>query len=236
MKDEVNVKDKKWEFDKNVTECFDDMLSRSIPEYETMRYLVQSIGFQYVQDNTSIIDIGCSNGNAIEPFVKKFGAYNKYLCYDVSEPMLEKCREKFERYIKCGILKAENYDLRQGINRGNTSLVLSILTLQFTPIEYRQKIVQSVYDNLNEGGAFILVEKVLGNNYKLDKMFVERYYDIKAEHQYTEEQIKDKRKSLEGVLVPITAKWNEELLKEAGFKNVDCFWRCLNFCGWIDVK
>ena len=49
-------------------------------------------------------------------------------------------------------------------------------------------------------------------------------------------QIADKRKSLEGVLVPITAKWNENLLKECGFKQIDCFWRCLNFAGWVAIK
>lgn len=48
--------------------------------------------------------------------------------------------------------------------------------------------------------------------------------------------LKDKRKSLEGVLVPITAKWNEELLESAGFSQIDCFWRCLNFAGWIAIK
>lgn len=52
----------------------------------------------------------------------------------------------------------------------------------------------------------------------------------------TEEQINAKRKSLEGVLVPITAKWNEDLLKNAGFKSIDCFYRYLNFSGWIAVK
>lgn len=39
-----------------------------------------------------------------------------------------------------------------------------------------------------------------------------------------------KRKSLEGVLVPITSKWNEELLRSCRFR-VELFWRCLNFAG-----
>ncbi|MBQ1659307.1 MAG: tRNA (cmo5U34)-methyltransferase, partial [Clostridia bacterium] len=62
------------------------------------------------------------------------------------------------------------------------------------------------------------------------------YYRIKGEHSYTQEQISAKRKSLEGVLVPITAKWNEQLLGSAGFKKIDCFYRYLNFAGWICIK
>jgi tRNA (cmo5U34)-methyltransferase len=42
--------------------------------------------------------------------------------------------------------------------------------------------------------------------------------------------------SLEGVLVPVTARWNEELLHQEGFASVDCFWRHLNFAGWVAVK
>lgn len=59
---------------------------------------------------------------------------------------------------------------------------------------------------------------------------------MKADNQYTEVQIKAKRKSLEGVLVPITAKWNEDLLHSVGFKHIDCYWRSLNFAGWIAIK
>lgn len=120
--------------------------------------------------------------------------------------------------------------------KAKASLVLSILTLQFTPIEYRQKILNNIYDSLENGGAFILVEKVLGNTDEIDSMLVDEYYKLKKENDYTQEQIQTKRKSLEGVLVPVTAKWNEDLLHNTGFTKVDCFWRCLNFAGWIAIK
>ena len=71
---------------------------------------------------------------------------------------------------------------------------------------------------------------------RLDDLFVSEYYKMKSDHSYTQEQIANKRKSLEGVLVPITAKWNEDMLYTAGFRKVDCFWRKLNFAGWIAVK
>lgn len=42
-----------------------------------------------------------------------------------------------------------------------------------------------------------------------------------------------KRKSLENVLSPLKAEWNEDMLHEAGFEKVDMFWRCLNFVGGL---
>ena len=151
--------------------------------------------------------------------------------------MLQAARERYKGWIDEGFLTVESFDIRNGLPEHlYTSLVLSVLTLQFTPIEYRQKIIQSIYDSLETGGALILVEKVLGCNYSIDEMLVDEYYKIKAENAYTQEQIIAKRTSLEGVLVPITAAWNEDMLKSAGFKSVDCFWRYLNFAGWIAVK
>lgn len=227
----------KWEFDQEVTDCFEEMLERSIPAYSDMRELVTRIGKRYVRHRTSIIDLGCSTGEAINPFIQKFGCQNNYRLYDVSKPMLEKTRNRYAGWIEEGFVDVQELDIRNGLPEHTyASLILSVLTLQFTPIEYRQKIIQSIYDGLEPGGALILVEKVLGSNYALDSMLVDEYYRIKADNAYTQEQISAKRKSLEGVLVPITAKWNEEMLKDAGFRNVDCFWRYLNFAGWVAVK
>lgn len=226
----------KWKFDEEVARCFDEMLSRSIPGYEDMRSLVFDIGRHFVKIGRWIADIGCSNGAAIDPFVHKYGEDVKYFMCDVSQPMLDKCIERFGNSRVDENFCIKNYDITKGLPEIDACLVLSILTLQFTPIEYRQKIVQSIYDRMQKGDAFILVEKVLGNTYELDNLFVDEYYKIKTENAYTQEQIATKRKSLEGVLVPITAKWNENLLKEVGFRQIDCFWRYLNFAGWIAIK
>lgn len=232
MKDNINKIDKKWEFDENVTNVFQDMLSRSIPNYEAMRKLVFSLGKHFIKEKSNIVDMGCSNGLSIEQFVKEC-PNNAYYLYDVSEPMLQACRDKFKDNP---LVFVQNNDLRNGIPTDNIDLALSILTLQFTPIEYRQNILQDVYDKLNKGGAFIIVEKVLGNSAIIDNLLVKEYYSMKQNNGYTQEQIENKRKSLEGVLVPLTSSFNEHLLSQVGFKYVDCFFRFLNFSGWIAIK
>lgn len=226
----------KWQFNEDVTAVFDDMLSRSIPDYQGMRNFCEAIGANFITPETEIVDIGCSLGRAVEGLVSRFSETNTFALYDVSEPMLARCRRRYETLIEQGRVKVENYDLRQGLKNTNCSLVLSILTLQFTPLEYRHKIMQSIYNALNDGGAFIFVEKVLGNTSMLDSVLVKEYYKLKSSNLYTQEQIESKRKSLEGVLVPLTAAWNEDLLRQTGFRQIDCFWRQLNFAAWIAIK
>lgn len=221
----------KWEFNQEVTACFDDMLNRSIPNYNVMRELIFNLGKNFIDDSSLIIDIGCSNGLSAESFINH--CYANFELLDISEPMLDVCRKKYENKQNVKVLF---HDLRNGLHKNNADLILSVLTIQFTPIEHRQKIVKSVYDSLKHGGCFLFVEKVLGVNDRIDSLLVNEYYSLKKQAGYSLEQIELKRKSLEGVLVPITDTWNKELLKDAGFKSVDCFWRCLNFAGYIAIK
>jgi len=235
QKDEVMPGDK-WEFDGDVAEVFDDMLARSIPQYEVMRQACFDLACRYQQKGTDIVDLGCSRGEAIARLTDKFGAHNHFVGVEVSPAMLEASRARFKGLIDCGVVDIKEHDLREGLPFVRASVILSVLTIQFTPIEYRLKILSDVYESLLPGGVFILVEKVLGASAKLDAVMVDVYYDMKREHGYTEDQIQRKRLSLEGVLVPVTARWNEELLQMVGFQQVDTFWRWMNFAGWLAVK
>jgi tRNA (cmo5U34)-methyltransferase len=222
-----------WTFDESVTEVFDDMLARSIPGYKDMRSLTTQLACHFAKPNTYLVDLGCSRGGALAPIVEQLGSDFKYLGVEVSDPMREAATNRFKNLKQVEIA---NIDLRKKFPKVNASVILSILTLQFIPIEYRQEILVKSFTQLQKGGIFIFVEKILGSDAYLNSLFVERYYNLKGVNGYTEEQINKKRMSLEGILVPVTAKWNEELLREAGFSHVECFWRNLNFAGWIAVK
>lgn len=235
LKDEV-VPEGKWKFDGDVTEAFDDMLERSIPQYEVMRETVAKLAEHFIKPNTAIVDLGCSRGEAMVPLIAKFGAHNRFVGVEVSKPMLETSRKRFEGYINCGVVEILDLDLRNSYPPVHASITLAILTIMFIPIEYRLQVLHSIYESTMYDGALIMVEKVLGNSARLDQIMVDEYLQMKRVKGYTDEQIERKRLSLEGVLVPVTAKWNEELLKMAGFREVDCFWRWCNFAGWVAIK
>lgn len=226
----------KWRFDEEVTRVFDDMLARSIPQYDVMRKAVFDVACRFVQPQTDVVDLGCSRGEAIAPLVDRFGAANRFVGVEVSPPMLEALRERFRHYIHAGVVSIQETNLREDYPAVRASVTLSVLTLQFIPIEYRQRVVRRVFKSTVPGGAFILVEKVLGNTADIDEMMVSLYYQMKRNNGYSQEQIERKRLSLEGVLVPVTARWNEELLRMAGFTQIDCFWRWMNFAGWVAVR
>lgn len=223
----------KWQFDSDVAAVFDDMLARSIPQYDLMRQTCFDIACTYRKPHTDIVDLGCSRGEAMAPLVDKYGANNRFVGVEISTPMLVAARKRFNGLFNVEITEL---DLRSAYPDVSASVTLCILTLQFTPIEYRQRILKDIYDHTMPGGALIMIEKVLGADAEMDRLMVDLYYQLKAGNGYSQEQIERKRLALEGVLVPITARWNEELLRMAGFDSVDCFWRWMNFAGWVAVK
>lgn len=238
MKEDKTIPKGKWEFNQEVTDVFENMLERSIPQYEIMRKSVTNIIKGYTDKNHSgqitILDIGCSEGGAISALVPLY-PNSRFFGIEISDSMLSSAKKKFMYDTNVKIMKK---DLRN-INESeipNSQVILSILTLQFVPIEYRQELLQKLYNAIPGKGIFILVEKVLGNSADINKLLVEQYYNLKAKNGYTLEEIERKKLSLEGVLVPTTAKWNEDLLRQVGFRQVDCFWRWMNFSGWIAIK
>lgn len=229
-----------WEFDEEVAQVFDDMLSRSIPQYEVMREAVTDLAARFlveaepVERNPCVVDLGASRGEAIAPLYDLLRGAAEYHAVEVSVPMLEALRQRWPR----DEVRIHAFDLRGGYPEipGPVDVTLAVLTIQFTPIEHRQRIIYDIWERTRPGGGFIFVEKVLGQSAAIDELMKRLYYDLKGANGYSPEQIERKRLSLEGVLVPVTAKWNEDLLRSAGFRQVDCFWRWQNFAGWLAIK
>lgn len=230
MKKDQTMPEGAWEFDQSVTEAFDDMLTRSIPNIEDMRRGVTALSASFLPKGGVLLDIGCSRGSALahvlemRPDVTAIGV-------EISKPMIAAAQQRFAGNDNVTIIE---HDLRDGLPDVTADVTLSILTLQFTPIEYRQRIMKEIQERTSK--ALLLVEKVLGATAEIDNAMVKAYYDMKRSHGYSDEAIERKRLSLEGVLVPVTADWNEDLIRSSGWGSVDAFWRWMNFAGWIALS
>jgi tRNA (cmo5U34)-methyltransferase len=235
----------RWTFDADVTASFEDMLARSIPNYGGMREVVTRAADWLMDMSTfrgarypGALDLGASRGSALAPLVDRWGARARFHAVEVSGPMVGVLRERFEGMIDAGIMTVSDRDLREGLPALNRppAVTLLVLTLQFLPIEYRQKLLREVYEQTAVGGGLILVEKVLGTGHEANSLLTDLYYGLKRENGYTQDAIDRKRLSLEGVLVPVTADMNETFLRSAGFDLVELIWAWCNFRAWVAVK
>lgn len=228
-----------WEFNDEVAARFEDMLARSIPNYDDMRRAVTDSACWLLDrwgKGGKVIDVGCSRGTALRPIVDRIGVRANYWGLELSEPMVKAARQEFSGWES--ILSIREHDLRNGLpdDIPPVQVVLSVLTLQFVPIEYRMRLLGDIYRKLSVGGGLVLVEKVLAPSPLLQEMEADLYHGMKRGQGYSQEAIERKALALEGRLVPVTAYFNEQMLEGAGFRHVDCIWAWANFRGWVALK
>jgi tRNA (cmo5U34)-methyltransferase len=209
-------------FDFNTISDFDIHIDKSIPNYSFLISAVKSISDYFVTENGVIYDIGCSTGKLLKSL-----PYNcKKVGYDNSNLLPESENEN---------LIFQNKDVTKEVALDNAQIVYSIFTLQFIePIE-RINLLQNIYDSLNEGGIFILCEKVYQNDGKLQEILTFSHYDYKSQH-FTLNEIFSKEKDLRFIMKPKTLEDNLQDLKRVGFKTSTTFFQSFNFVGIIALK
>lgn len=219
----------KFQFDKNVAGVFDDMALRSVPHYQYQQLLAAKIARHFYQPGTNIYDIGCATGNTLRE-VQKLGLKKvRLIGVDASEAMLERAGKKVK-----GVEFIHSRAEDTGIE--GASVVLMLYTLQFLPMGERPGVLKKIFKGLKKGGCLVMCEKVRPETDIMGRVFEEVYEDFKRENDYSELEIARKKKALKNVLEPFTVHQNLDLLNHASFRNVDIFFKTLQFCGFLAVK
>ncbi len=223
-----------FQFNREVANIFDDMLNRSIPFY---REVIESIGeilSKTMPEKPVIYDLGCSTGNTLIYLASVLKEKKpKLIGIDNSPDMVEKAKEKAKAYnkeIEFIVSDIEKMSIK------NADAVIMNYTLQFVRPLKRQAITEKIYKSLNKNGIFILSEKVVFEHPKLNRDFVDIYYNFKKKQGYSELEIAKKREALENVLIPFTIKENIELLKNSGFSYITTFFQWINFASFLAIK
>ena len=228
-----------FEFNDEVAEVFDDMISRSVPLYTEQQGMIEEIGKYFSAKGTTIYDLGCSTATTLINLCYKVDSSICLIGYDNSLPMIKKAKEKIKQHgfedrieVRYGNF---NGDLDE-IGMENASLVTLCWTLQFIRPLKRDNLIRKIYDSLIENGVLLITEKILTNNSLMNRLFVNFYYDYKKREGYSREEIVGKREALENVLVPYRIDENIEMLKRNGFEIVETYFQWYNFAGFICIK
>jgi len=223
-------------FGPEVAAVFDDMLQRSVPFYAEVQRMIAEMSADFAVPETHVMDLGCSTGTTLAALDSAVPVTVRFIGVDNSEEMLGKARERLMRLREGRSLDLRMADLNDGVVFDNASVVLLVLTLQFVRPLRRERLMSDIYRGLNERGALILVEKVLGEDSMFNRLFIKYYYEMKRRQGYSDLEIAQKREALENVLIPYKLPENRELLLSTGFKYVDVFFKWYNFCGLVAVK
>lgn len=222
-----------WTFSKEVSEKFEQHVRKSLPFYDRLQEMIVSLSDYFVNQHGVIYDLGTATGETIHRLHERHRDKKlHYIGLDASKSMIEKAKNKNLHVPNAEfiVMKLEDYQFPS-----SSSFILSVLTLHFLPIPQRKLIIQRVYDSLEKGGCFILVEKTFANFPATQHLFTHMQYDEKLNEGFTYEEILLKEQSLRGVLIPLTVQENLEMLASIGF-DVDIFFKHWHFTGFIATK
>jgi tRNA (cmo5U34)-methyltransferase len=216
-------------------EGFDNHIEHSIRGYSNLWNDILKYSEYFVEDDSSVIDVGCSTGKLMKAMIKQntFAPNAKYYGIEVEEDFFAGFDEDEKEYSNLKYFKGNVLDF----DFKDATLVTSIFTLQFIPEHYRRDIVQKIYNGLRHGGAFIFAEKTAAEDPRIQEIRTFTYYDYKREH-FSSDDILDKERQLRHMMKLSTRQDLISLCALAGFsfKRIDSFWQNHGFTGFIAIK
>ena len=225
-----------FEFNERVVEVFDDMLDRSIPCYHQVIEATSCLLDRYLADGDTIYDLGCATGTSLLEISRHLEAKQlRCIGIDNSQPMLDKAQLKAELFSRQDQFSFLLEDIMDFHHPSAGSIIINY-TLQFIRSLKREEFLKRIHENLRPGGVLVLSEKIICQDSRLSREFIDIYHNFKKSKGYSELEIAKKREALENVLIPFTLNENKTLLSKCGFTAVETFFQWFNFASIIAIK
>jgi tRNA (cmo5U34)-methyltransferase len=212
------------------------MLRRSIPGYDASIRAIGQLAARFVDPVTNCYDLGCSLGAAT--LAMRGGIHVpgcRIIAVDSASAMTDRCRDLIDSdpgETPCTVLE----DDVRNTEIENASMVVMNYTLQFLPVSDRQATIRKICAGMNDGGVFVLSEKIADEDPRVDQLLVDLHHGFKKANAYSELEISRKRSALENVLVPESIATHMQRLTDAGFGHCGVWLKHFNFASIIAFK
>lgn len=231
-----HAKVKDFQFDEQVVEVFPDMISRSVPGYNTIIDTIGRLSAQYAQDNTKIYDLGCSLGAATLAMRRAVTAQGcQIIGMDSSSAMVERCQRHVAAFKGNTPVEILEQDILKATLEPASMIVLNF-TLQFIEREQRQTLLDKIADALVPGGILVLSEKINHQDNVCRDLLIDLHHDFKRANGYSELEIAQKRTAIENVMKTDSQEVQLARIEKAGFTKATQWFQCFNFTSLVAIK
>ena len=232
--DNIKAKRASWTFGGNVAETFDDHVSKSVPLYYEGHQLISDLSDFFIKSGSVTYDIGCSTGTLLARLSEQHRERGncRFIGIDIEEPMIEKAKKKnnVSENLEFKVENAIEVELEK------SDFIICYYTVQFMKPSVRQDLIDKIYKSLNWGGAFLMFEKVRASDARFQDIMTSLYNEYKLTQDYSVESIFAKTRSLKGVLEPFSTQGNLDMLKRAGFVDINTIQKYICFEGFLAIK
>ena len=209
---------------RNYVDNFDEHIKNSIPSYEFFNSIAIELSKRSIENNTNVLDIGCSTGKLLHDLKN----IHKNVNFIGIEP--EKKFDKYHENLNIIYDKIENIEIPN-----NISFCVSLFTLQFINYNNKIKILKEIYKNMISGSSLVISEKFYFKYGKTQNYLDSMYNDFKK-ISFTFEEIFKKEIELRGTMHCQTKKEFENMLENVGFNNFENIFQHYHFSMYVIFK
>jgi tRNA (cmo5U34)-methyltransferase len=223
-----------WNFGGDVAVSFDEHVSKSVPLYNQGHEIICGLSDFFIKNDSVVYEVGCSTGALISKLAKHSDIKQsaKFVGVDIEKNMIDFAINKFSS-IKNLEFIADDFLL---MDIEESDFIVAYYTVQFIRPSLRQELINKIYQKLKWGGAFVMFEKVRGADARFQDILTTLYNEYKISQGYSPSDILTKSLSLKGVLEPFSTQGNLDMLKRAGFQDVNTVQKYLSFEGFLAIK
>lgn len=197
--------------------CYDDFYSACLPLIEAL------------PDAARILDIGAGTG-LFSYFIYQQRPELHYTLVDISGDMLAVAEERFYGLDN---FSYKELDFATEDLPGKYDIIISGLSIHHLEDAGKAKVYQKIYEALNPGGLFVNADQVAGRTLGFDKYYKGQWRKTVLNSGLEQEAIQKAFKRVElDKFAPLEVQL--QMLSKAGFNDVDCIYKNLNFvviCG-----
>lgn len=231
--DKLTADNANWSFGGQVSQRFDEHIERSVPLYHAGHDLVVHTCDHFLSNSSVFYELGCSTGSLLA----KLAARNRHKSVRIvgidNEPeMVIEAREKCHGFSTVEVIQGDILE----VLLEPADVIVAYYTMQFVLPRVRQQLFDSIYQNLNWGGALFLFEKVRGPDARFQDILTGLYTEYKLIQGYQADEIIAKSRSLKGVLEPFSSAGNIDMLQRAGFVDITTIFKYICFEGFLAIK
>ena len=169
------------------------------------------------KENIAILDLGCGTGLELEGIFEK-APNSKITGIDMSEEMMSKLKEKYKNKLENISLIKDSY-LTLPFEKENYEYVISCMTMHHFVKGEKLELYKKIKQALKPGGKYVEGDYVVSKEEEIECL--DRYYDLMN-------SLNEEEKELYHIDIPFTIETQKELLKEAGFINIEVIWQVEN--------
>lgn len=192
--------------------------------------LIEQIPF-HAEEEFTVLDLGAGTG-LLSSMVKEAFPKARLTLADVSNAMLDKARERFE---KTNGIAFEVMDFELEEITGTYDAVISALALHHSPLDQLRDIFRRIFASLEPGGVFINADQILGETPEIEAEYEKAWLRHARAAGCTDKEIEI---AIERMKADKTSTLRDQLaaLGEAGFQQLNCWYQFYRYATYSGRK